>query len=132
MAIHRGRVPDFFHFCVVARSYLAYIATSSQFQEEIDILEKVRQHPHFNIVHYHGIKVEGDIVTALVLGKLEIDLTEAQLSPTQTRHLYDPDLLIDDIRRGMEHLHSIGIMHVSRKHFSASRASLTALLGVLW
>lgn len=86
---------------------------SLQHKEEIMIYEELKSHPHPSIVRYHGVLVEDGFVTGIVLDKLDEDVYGAVGQPAKKSHIWTVDKVIKDIKEGLDHLHSLGIMHAS-------------------
>lgn len=85
-----------------------------QLKEEILIHEQLRLHSHPSIVRYHGVKVEDGFVVGIVLDKLDVPLREALAkSVAKQDHAATVEKFMKEIQEGLEHLHSLGIMHVS-------------------
>ncbi|GAB7350585.1 hypothetical protein MBLNU459_g1158t1 [Dothideomycetes sp. NU459] len=76
--------------------------------DEAETLEILTQHPHPNLVRYHGCTVRRGRVTGIVLERHRVIL--------QYRHLDDPrpldiEACMKGIRAGVEHLHQLGFAH---------------------
>lgn len=92
---------------------------SLQLREEIVIHEQLKLHPHPNVVRYHGVQVEDGYVVGLVLDKLDVNVIEALEYPIKKSRLWTVEEVVKDIKQGLDHLHALGIMHVS-SHISSS------------
>jgi hypothetical protein len=77
---------------------------------EIKACEAIRARPHPNLVEYQGYICEDGYITALCLKKYKASLDDA------VKELRDLDFatVIEDVRNGMNHLHSLGLVHVSQ------------------
>lgn len=75
--------------------------------QEAHIFEKLRLHPHKNIVQYHGCVAEKGMFHAICLERYPATLYEREedLSETEKKRI------VQDIREGIAHLHSIGLVH---------------------
>ncbi|KAL1793585.1 hypothetical protein ACET3X_008567 [Alternaria dauci] len=80
---------------------------------EIANCELLRKNPHPNICRYYGVdydtKTKG--VTALLFWKYAMTLTEF----VTEKHIFDPEKCVQDIRQGIQHIHSLGYAHVDIK-----------------
>ncbi|KAF2466993.1 uncharacterized protein BDR25DRAFT_235740 [Lindgomyces ingoldianus] len=76
--------------------------------EEAKVLEFLKQHPHPNIVKYHGCTVNRGYITGIALEKYEIIL---QYRFEDVPHDLDIVACMDGIRKGVKHLHLLGYAH---------------------
>ncbi|KAF1962572.1 hypothetical protein CC80DRAFT_163276 [Byssothecium circinans] len=76
--------------------------------EEAATLEFLNQHPHPNIVKYHGCTVNRGRITGLALEKYDVIL---QYRYEDVPHDLDIAACMDGIRAGVKHLHSLGYAH---------------------
>ncbi|KAI1180210.1 kinase-like domain-containing protein [Nemania sp. FL0916] len=76
--------------------------------EEAEAMEILRNHPHPNIVGYHGCHVRRGYITGLVLDRHPHDLNK-HLQSGQTIH--DKRLFIESLTAAIDHLHSLGWAH---------------------
>jgi serine/threonine protein kinase len=72
---------------------------------EAQLCEKIRKSPHLNVVDYRGCLVEDGKIKGLWLKRYRETLYD------RVNRSYDRDKILADIARGIEHLHSIGIVH---------------------
>lgn len=75
---------------------------------EIEVLERLSKQQHPNVVAYFGCVVKEDRITHICLRRGRCNLVEyheAGISEDQC------NVLLAQIRRGLEHLHSLGIAH---------------------
>jgi len=87
--------------------------------QEATIGETLKQHPHPNIAKYHGCVVTNDRITGLCFDKYDETLMSRvnprcfgkRMFDATKRPLADVDSLIEGIKRGLEHLHSLGLVH---------------------
>ena len=68
-------------------------------------LESLRHHPHPNIVEYRGCVVENGLVEFLVLERYPEQLSDVV-------YKVDHAKVLRDIGTAVEHLHSLGFVHV--------------------
>ncbi|KAI1111698.1 kinase-like domain-containing protein [Nemania sp. NC0429] len=75
--------------------------------QEAHLYEKLRLHPHKNIVKYHGCMEEKGMFHAICLEKYPVTLAERvnDLSEAEKKRAFQ------DIQDGIAHLHSIGFAH---------------------
>jgi serine/threonine protein kinase len=78
--------------------------------DEIRIMEFLTQHPHPNIVRYHGCRVRRGRVTGLILDRHGIVL-DALENDKDLRGSLDKDSIMADIEAAVTHLHSLGLAH---------------------
>lgn len=75
--------------------------------QEAEICEILKKHPHPNIAQYLGCLVEDGRITGLCFVKYGATIFEAlKHSNAAERNLY-----IEDITRGVHHLHQLGLIH---------------------
>jgi hypothetical protein len=75
---------------------------------EATVLEKLRNHPHPNIVQYFGCVVQGNRITQLCLKRYESSLADhvtRPLSQQQREHIFD------GVVSAVKHLHTLGLAH---------------------
>ena len=86
---------------------------------EATIYEKLMRHPHPNISKYHGCQVKNGRITGLCFDKYHESLM-SRVNPgshgkrwfdATQRPLKDMQSCIEGIRSGLEHLHSLGLVH---------------------
>ncbi|KAJ8129876.1 hypothetical protein O1611_g3754 [Lasiodiplodia mahajangana] len=75
--------------------------------EEAKVYEKLRLHPHKNIARYHGCLVENGMFYALCIEKYPATLSQRQ----DDLSTEDKKRIMRDIRSGVAHLHSLGLVH---------------------
>lgn len=76
--------------------------------EEAMLLEHLQNHPHPNIVRYHGCTLKDGRITGIALEKHDVLL----LYRYEDRPLpFDVEACMDGIRAGVRHLHSLGFAH---------------------
>jgi serine/threonine protein kinase len=86
---------------------------------EAAINEMLKQHPRPNLAKYHGCLVTNDRITGLVFEKYDETLMSRvnprcsgkRLFDATKRPLKDVNSFIEGIKRGVEHLHSLGLVH---------------------
>jgi serine/threonine protein kinase len=87
--------------------------------EEATIYENLVHHPHPNIAKYYGCQVKNNRVTGLCFVKYHESLMK-RVNPGHNgkrwfdatkRPLKDMKLCLDGIGKGLEHLHSLGLVH---------------------
>src|SRR5690349_4081664 len=78
--------------------------------DEIRIMELLEQHPHPNIVRYHGCRVRRGRVTGLVLDRHGTVL-DALENDEELQTSLDKDSIMTDIEATVAHLHSLGLAH---------------------
>ncbi|GAB7348906.1 hypothetical protein MBLNU459_g7598t1 [Dothideomycetes sp. NU459] len=76
--------------------------------EEAEILQKLSDIKHPNIVGFHGCTVRRGYITGLVLDRYPMTLSARLRKSAQT---FDKTKCINDIRAGIEHLHSLEFAH---------------------
>jgi serine/threonine protein kinase len=87
--------------------------------EEATIHENLMRHPHPNIAKYYGCQVKDGRITGLCFAKYhETLMTRAnpghrgkRLFDATEHPLKDVKLCLDGIKSGIEHLHSLGLVH---------------------
>ena len=75
---------------------------------EITACEVIQAHPHPNLAEYRGCICEADYVIALCFKKYKMTLSEALKEPSRLEY----SVILDDVRNGVKHLHSLGLVHV--------------------
>lgn len=75
---------------------------------EVETLELLKQHPHPNLVRYHGCTVNRGRITGIVLDKYPLTLQERMQAGTQG---FDKDSCMESITSAVAHLHSLGLAH---------------------
>ncbi|KAL7935800.1 kinase-like domain-containing protein [Trichoderma chlorosporum] len=81
--------------------------------QEAETMEFLAQHPHPNIVGYHGCRVKRGRIAGLVLETFPLnhDLAMATQRPESFRGLLDKDRIMTGLRAAVDHLHSMGLAH---------------------
>jgi serine/threonine protein kinase len=79
--------------------------------QEARILELILQHPHPNIIRYHGCRVRRNRITGLVMDKYEDDLDFVEMRPDLFKGKIDKELIMSGVASAIEHLHSLGLAH---------------------
>lgn len=87
--------------------------------DEATIYEKLMHHPHPNISQYYGCQVKNNRITGLCFAKYHESLMARVNSghhgkrwfDATERPLTDTSLCLEGIKRGLEHLHSLGLVH---------------------
>lgn len=69
--------------------------------------EEIRKSPHPNVVDYRGCEVEDGRIKGILLKRYR----ETLYSRVNQSDKLDHDKLLAEIRRGIDHLHSLGIVH---------------------
>ncbi|KIP08698.1 hypothetical protein PHLGIDRAFT_366607 [Phlebiopsis gigantea 11061_1 CR5-6] len=75
--------------------------------KEISVLEQLRKTPHPNICVYRGCVREGDRIVGLALQRHPRNLYEHM----QSGEFLDRRRIVADVKSGIEHLHSLGLVH---------------------
>jgi len=76
--------------------------------EEAEVLQFFEQHPHPNLVRFHGCTTNRDRLTGIALEKHDIVL---QYRHEDVPHPLDIDACMHKIREGIKHIHSLGFAH---------------------
>ncbi|KAK3935973.1 hypothetical protein QBC46DRAFT_420623 [Diplogelasinospora grovesii] len=81
--------------------------------QEARTMEVLSQHPHPNIIRYHGCRVKrGRIIGLVVEGfEFEKDLLVAEDYPEFFRGKLDKAFIMSGLRSALDHLHSLGWAH---------------------
>lgn len=74
---------------------------------EARVYEVLQNHPHPNIVKYHGCKVKDGMIVGLCLSKYSKTSTELIWANSDI----DVDACLDGIKKGIDHAHSLGFIH---------------------
>lgn len=77
-------------------------------EEEIRILEQLREFPHKNIAKYLGCVMDADCVVGICLEKCEETLYERTWL---RRQRVDVAHVVGEVKVGIDHLHGIGLCH---------------------
>jgi serine/threonine protein kinase len=77
--------------------------------EEVKALELVSQHPHPNIIRYHGCRVRRGRITAIVLDKHPYSLRD--LADNKALGTLDKEAFMNALESAVRHLHSLGLAH---------------------
>jgi serine/threonine protein kinase len=95
--------------------------------EEVPALEIVSQHPHPNIVKYHGCCVWRGRITALVLDRYSHDLRKYLEDGVGT---IDKDAFLSALEGAVQHLHSIGLAHndINPRNIMVNEAGMPVLI----
>ncbi|KAK5992714.1 hypothetical protein PT974_06129 [Cladobotryum mycophilum] len=100
--------------CYVKRPSLLYcdgtkeaLEIGAGMLEEVAICETLLEHPHPNIVRYHGCLVEGGKIKGLCLDKLKVTLEDR----VQGSEPLDVDKCMQGIEDGVNHMHGLGLIH---------------------
>ena len=100
--------------CYIKRPSLIYygdiIASSEQASllvQEAKICETLKGSPHPNIARYLGCLVEDNKITGLCFVRYGDTLSKI----IKRSHIIDRNSCLANIRRGIEHLHQLGIIH---------------------
>lgn len=81
---------------------------ADRMQSEVEVLERLCREPHPNVVGYYGCVMRDGRITHVCLQRCACSLVEHQkagLSESQC------EMLLAQMRDGVEHLHSLGIAH---------------------
>jgi serine/threonine protein kinase len=86
---------------------------------EATIYETLKHHPHPNIGEYYGCQVKDNRITGLCFAKYHESLMARVNSghhgkrwfDATERPLKDVDLCLESIKKGLQHLHSLGLVH---------------------
>ena len=79
---------------------------------EARVYEILRASPHPNIAQYLRCVVKNDKITGLCCAKYDMDLEK---SVSENSSPFDMDIFLQDIQKGMYHLHSLGSIHCDLK-----------------
>ncbi|KAF1994204.1 hypothetical protein P154DRAFT_448187 [Amniculicola lignicola CBS 123094] len=80
-------------------------------EREISICEILRAHPHPNICAYHGVSVKDNRVTGVCFERYALTLHDMVKKGLQ----FDADACLAAIEAGLDHLHSLNIIHCDIK-----------------
>ena len=78
------------------------------------------KHPHRNIAKYHGCRVQDDRITGICYDKYHESLMQRvnpgshckrRLHLNEKKPLLNVSLMLESVRKGLEHLHSLGFAH---------------------
>lgn len=75
---------------------------------EVTVLERLRKHPHPNIVGYHGCVVKDGRITQLCLQRYKCNLEDYVTQGLSRQQRED---LFEDVISAVKHLHSLGLAH---------------------
>jgi len=75
---------------------------------EAEVLQFLNQHPHPNIIKFHGCTVNRGRITGIALEKYSVIL---QYRHEDVPHPLDVDACMHGIRAAVKHLHSFGLAH---------------------
>lgn len=75
---------------------------------EVTVLERLRQHPHPNIVEYVGCVVKDSRIAQICLKRYKRSLADFVSQPPSPRQRED---ISDDVISAVKHLHSLGLAH---------------------
>lgn len=80
---------------------------------EIENCETLRKNPHPNICQYRGVDydLKSKRIMALLFQKYDMTLGEL----VAEKHTFDAEKCLQDIRQGIQHIHSLGYVHVDIK-----------------
>ncbi|AEO71923.1 uncharacterized protein THITE_2171739 [Thermothielavioides terrestris NRRL 8126] len=78
--------------------------------DEIRIMEFLAEHPHPNIVRYHGCRIRRGRVTGIVLDRHRTILDDLERDESLRASL-DRDRIMADLEKAVAHLHSLGLAH---------------------
>ena len=88
--------------------YLPHGFLAQVLYEEAQVLEFLARHPHPNLVRYLGCMVKRSRITGIALERHATTLQECSRSGFRG---LDPQMLIQGLRRGVDHLHALGLAH---------------------
>lgn len=74
--------------------------------DEVEILERLMQNQHPNLVRYHGCIVNRGYITGIVLDRYPITLRALVEDGVQG---FNKELVIQGVESGVKHLHSLGL-----------------------
>ncbi|KAI9831652.1 MAG: hypothetical protein M1819_004718 [Sarea resinae] len=77
-------------------------------KEEVEAMEAICQHPHPNIIRYHGCQVRRGRITGLVLDRHPIGLRDYLKHEIGT---INKELFMETLESAIHHLHSLGWAH---------------------
>lgn len=95
--------PDLVAFPNLAGRY----RPSDTFLQEARICEILKQNPHPNVVTYFGVIEENNRLTGLCFAKYPATLAQRLADGNIAR----PELVLQGIKRGIAHLHKLGLIH---------------------
>ncbi|ETW85448.1 hypothetical protein HETIRDRAFT_432193 [Heterobasidion irregulare TC 32-1] len=101
------KVPDITTWEVDAGEW----TVGKRFSAEVEILETLRKHPHPNLCAYLGCSRDGDYIEAIYFQRYLRTLEEA----VEMQEDLDRESIIAGITAGIEHLHSLGLVHCDIK-----------------
>jgi serine/threonine protein kinase len=79
---------------------------------EIKTCEFLNKHPHPNVCAYHGVLLDSDsFAEGLVFDKYTMNLAQY----VRRRYQFDAKDALDDIEAGIDHIHSLGLVHCDIK-----------------
>ncbi|PGH27454.1 hypothetical protein AJ80_00933 [Polytolypa hystricis UAMH7299] len=95
--------------------------------EEAVALEIVSQHPHSNIVRYHGCRVRRDRITGLVLDRYASDLHKFMRKGVGK---VDKSSFMEALESAVQHLHSHGMAHndINPKNIMVNKDNMPVLV----
>ncbi|KAF2179157.1 hypothetical protein K469DRAFT_674859 [Zopfia rhizophila CBS 207.26] len=76
--------------------------------EEAEVLEFLKQHPHPNLIRYHGCTANRGYITGIALDKHDVILLYRHEDVSRDLNIA---ACMDGIRAGVRHLHSLGLAH---------------------
>lgn len=86
---------------------------------EVQLWETIlRHHPHSNVMKYHGVVSDGERITGIVLERCKKTIGDARLE-------VDCERVLKEVRSAVDHLHSLGLIHVSCSQLDTIKVMLT-------
>ncbi|ORY84731.1 hypothetical protein BCR35DRAFT_254948, partial [Leucosporidium creatinivorum] len=83
---------------------------ASQTLNEVLLWEtELRQHPHPNIMKYHGVVSDGGRITGIIFERYEKTIADARLE-------VDCERVLEEVRSAVDHLHSLSLIHCDINH----------------
>ena len=87
-------------------------SVSKRFFAEVEMLEFLRKHPHPNICVYFGCSRDGNYIAGICIQRYPRTLKQAV---EENREGLDREAIIAGLTAGIEHLHSLGLVHCDIK-----------------
>ncbi|KAM3083092.1 hypothetical protein ACMFMG_003759 [Clarireedia jacksonii] len=119
--------------CYIKRPDLIHYGdteTSTEFSSlllnEAKFCEILRVFPHPNIARYLGSIVENKRITGLCFVKYDMNLSERV---TKDSRPFDIDLCLQGIQKGIQHLHSLNLIHCDLNPFNILMDRDTPVIG---
>lgn len=112
---HFTRAPEPLPDCYIKRPSLLYYGDTESSTKQSDLLlnearvcETLRASPHLNIAQYLGCIVENNRIIGLCFVKYDMNLSQRV---TKDSKPFDIGHVMHGIQKGIQHLHSLGLVH---------------------